>query len=302
MTNFEIILVNDFSSDNTLSIIEELKKEDSRIKIINNKKNMGTLYSRSIGVLSAKGKYIFHLDSDDMYLDEDIFSTITNIANEKNYDIIEFKGIASSYGQNILPNKIREYWFTQHISNLVLYQPELGLFPLSSGKRLGSFLIRDSTLCNKCIRTKVYQKTLNKIGKDRYSRYMTLDEDRTIIYSLFNIAESMKCVQKYGILIIPVIDSTARRVHKFSEIFLYKLYFCDIAINFTKDSYESKKPIIYLLIYLLDNIILREIAKSNENNKKLIISCINRVLHFNYISDEDKEEIRKRVSKLEFLK
>ena len=302
MNDLEIILVNDFSSDNTLSIIEEIKKEDSRIKIINNKKNMGTLFSRSIGVLSAKGKYIFHLDSDDMYLDEDIFSTITNIANRKNFDIIEFKGIASSYNQNILNNKIKEYLFTQHVSNKVLYQPELGLFPLIPGKRLGSFLIRDSTLCNKCIKSKIYQKTLNKIGKDRYSRYMILDEDRTIIYSLFNIAESMKYVQKYGILIIPVIGSTTRRVHKFSEIFLYKLYFCDIAITFSKDSYESRKPIVYLMIYLLDNNFLREIAKSNEYNKKLIISCINRVLYYNYISDEEKKEIRKRVSKLEYLK
>ena len=91
MNDLEIILVNDFSSDNTLSIIEEIKKEDSRIKIINNKKNMGTLFSRSIGVLSAKGKYIFHLDSDDMYLDEDIFSTITNIANRKNLILLNLK-------------------------------------------------------------------------------------------------------------------------------------------------------------------------------------------------------------------
>jgi len=62
MTNIEIILVNDFSSDNSLSIAQNAQKNDPRIKIINNKKNMGTLFSRSIGVLSSNGKYIFHLD------------------------------------------------------------------------------------------------------------------------------------------------------------------------------------------------------------------------------------------------
>ena len=41
---------------------------------------MGILYSRSIGALSSKGKYIFSLDNDDMFLDFDVFSTITNIA------------------------------------------------------------------------------------------------------------------------------------------------------------------------------------------------------------------------------
>ena len=55
---------------------------------------MGTLYSRSVGALSAKGKYIFPLDSDDMFLDEDVFQTITSIAEKGYFDIVEFKGIA----------------------------------------------------------------------------------------------------------------------------------------------------------------------------------------------------------------
>ena len=54
ITNLEIILINYFSNDATLSIIEQLEKEDQRIKVINNKKNMGILYSRSIGALAAK--------------------------------------------------------------------------------------------------------------------------------------------------------------------------------------------------------------------------------------------------------
>ena len=54
ISNLEIILINDFSKDETLSIIEQLQKEDKRIKIINNQKNMRTLYSICIGVLAAK--------------------------------------------------------------------------------------------------------------------------------------------------------------------------------------------------------------------------------------------------------
>lgn len=57
--NFEIILVNDFSTDNVLKIIMEMQKEDPRITLINNNENRGTLYSRCIGVLSIKGKYVF---------------------------------------------------------------------------------------------------------------------------------------------------------------------------------------------------------------------------------------------------
>ena len=58
-TNFEIILIDDFSNDNSSKIIKYLKEKDERIKIISNHKNMGSLYSRNIGTLIAKGRYIF---------------------------------------------------------------------------------------------------------------------------------------------------------------------------------------------------------------------------------------------------
>ena len=91
--NIEIILVNDFSGDGVIPFIENLKREDPRIKLINNNKNMGTLYSRCIGVLATKGKYIFPLDNDDMFLDKDVFETIANVAESGPFDLIEFKGI-----------------------------------------------------------------------------------------------------------------------------------------------------------------------------------------------------------------
>ena len=57
ISKMEIILINDFSSDNTSKITMKAQKKDQRIKIINNQKNMGTLYSRCIGALAAKGEY-----------------------------------------------------------------------------------------------------------------------------------------------------------------------------------------------------------------------------------------------------
>ena len=91
MKDFEIILINDNSKDGSLNLVESLQKEDKRIKILNNKKNMGTLYSRSIGTLNARGEYIFPLDNDDMFSEGDIFDTIYNISKYQKYDIVEFK-------------------------------------------------------------------------------------------------------------------------------------------------------------------------------------------------------------------
>jgi cellulose synthase/poly-beta-1,6-N-acetylglucosamine synthase-like glycosyltransferase len=77
--DIDIVIVNDCSSDNTSIIIEQIKKEDKRIRLINNKKNLGLLYTRCIGTLAAKGKYIFPLDGDDIILDKNIIKNINNL-------------------------------------------------------------------------------------------------------------------------------------------------------------------------------------------------------------------------------
>ena len=47
-----------------------LKKYKKKIKIINNKKNLGVGYSRNKGILESKGKYIIFLDSDDILIEK----------------------------------------------------------------------------------------------------------------------------------------------------------------------------------------------------------------------------------------
>jgi glycosyltransferase involved in cell wall biosynthesis len=65
----EIIFVDDFSSDNGLSIAQELQKQNAvRIKIIENRQNRGSSFCRNIGIKEASGDYILFLDQDD-YLD-----------------------------------------------------------------------------------------------------------------------------------------------------------------------------------------------------------------------------------------
>lgn len=63
-TNIELIIVNDGSKDDSLSIIEEYAKKDSRIKCIN-RKNSGVSATRNAGIQSATGRYIMFVDSDD---------------------------------------------------------------------------------------------------------------------------------------------------------------------------------------------------------------------------------------------
>jgi glycosyltransferase involved in cell wall biosynthesis len=307
MLNLEIILVDDFSTDDTLSYIEIMQKEDPRIKVIKNKKNMGILYSRSIGTLSAKGRYIFPLDDDDMFLDKDVFQTITNIADKGNFDIVEFKGIMSLLSDDdILNRRIRDISHSDHELNLVLFQPKLGAFPFTEKKKkdggYNGYNIITVFLWGKCIKTKIYQKALNKFGKERYSRYMIRHEDIVAIYILFNTAESYKFVGKYGIFHIHRGDSASKKIDRI-EINLYNLYFTDAVLDFSQNISKNKNLEISLVISLLDNNKLYEILKYRDfnYNLKLFISCLDRILNSKYILDNKKNEIKSKIKKWNFL-
>ena len=65
--NWELILVNDCSTDKSAKIIRQYAKEDKRIKLINNKINSKAAISRNNGILKAEGKYLCFLDADDLW-------------------------------------------------------------------------------------------------------------------------------------------------------------------------------------------------------------------------------------------
>ncbi len=65
--NFELLIIDDCSKDNTLSIAENFKQKDNRVKIIKNEKNSGVSYTRKHGLEEANGEWIAVLDSDDAW-------------------------------------------------------------------------------------------------------------------------------------------------------------------------------------------------------------------------------------------
>lgn len=65
-TNFELIIVDDCSTDDTVAIAKNYAQKDSRLKLFVNKENLGDYPNRNKAAAHATGKYIKYLDSDDL--------------------------------------------------------------------------------------------------------------------------------------------------------------------------------------------------------------------------------------------
>jgi len=87
-SDYEVILIDDQSTDDSFKIMQNYSREYG-FKIIRNFENVGLSATRNVGISKAVGKYIYFLDSDD-WLDSDMFSTIISIMESDNLDLIFF--------------------------------------------------------------------------------------------------------------------------------------------------------------------------------------------------------------------
>lgn len=79
--DYEIIYINDGSKDNSLNALNKIRKEDSRVKIMDFKKNRGQTAALFEGLRKAKGDYILTIDADLAYNPKDLTTILTELLN-----------------------------------------------------------------------------------------------------------------------------------------------------------------------------------------------------------------------------
>ena len=283
-SNLEIILVNDYSSDKTADIIKDLQKDDNRIRLVENRKNKGIFYSRCIGTLKAKGKYIFPLDNDDLFFDEGIISSIVNKSMIGNYDIVEFN-YAEFFNSKIPPRKFITSEFGNHSNNLILYQPELSQFPRKKNNYYGVY---DCYVWAKCIKTNLYKTSINKIGIKTYSKYILRGEDFIMTFVLFRLAKSFNFLDKYGIFRYKSFETAQYKSSR--ELFLLsRIIYIDVIRRFTGKNYNDKSYVSYFCDNFF-NTIRREYKTLSNENKRYFKKVYQKILISKYISNEYKNK------------
>lgn len=285
ISDFELILVNDFSKDNSLKIIEKLSQQDKRIKIINNNKNMGTLYSRSIGTLKAKGKYILPLDNDDLFMDEDIFDFAFNESEKGNYDILGFHAIRGPNYKPRLSDMIDDIYH-DNPNNLILVQPELGVHSVTKN---GKYDINNIHIWGKCIKTDIYKKAINSLGKIKYSYFVSWAEDTSMVFILFNIAKSYKFISKYGVFHL-MSKNTACYTQSNANKLFGEIFFLDTLFDFSKNDFKNKKYAVLKALEIKNEDIFKE-GFNNTRNQNFFKYVLKKITNSKYITKEDKNII-----------
>lgn len=109
--NWELLLVNDASTDDTLTIAEFYADMDSRIRLFTNKNNLGVARTRNLALEAHIGTYVAFLDSDDMWLDSKLSTQIGSLTKENIFSYMPYSLMDSNgkFIRNYLPPNISNY-------------------------------------------------------------------------------------------------------------------------------------------------------------------------------------------------
>ena len=181
LKDIEIIAVNDHSTDNSLNILKKLSKYDDRIKIVNNDKNHGLLYTRAMGIINTSGEYIMNVDADDELADKENLELLYEEILKTKADIITF---------NIFDKKLNKFIKCQRKTEI---QKQPNLFESIFG---GNHIIEDYLIWNKLIKKEIFLKAYEFFKDEIYNGKWNYNEDEMWSILVNKYAENKSCVNK----------------------------------------------------------------------------------------------------------
>lgn len=168
--NFEIIVVDDASTDNSLKIVQSIAQKDSRVKVYFGKKYSGVSAVRNAGLTNAKGEFVCFVDSDD-YVSKYYLESLIVSLKDTGADI-SCVGVAR-VGER--QNKNLNKFFNQNEYNVRVYNKTEAMEMLFSGRKIRM------NIWNKIFPKKLFVGE-NKIS---YNEEIYHGEDVAFLYDVF---------------------------------------------------------------------------------------------------------------------
>ena len=283
--DIEIILIDDCSTDNSINLIKKYMN-DSRIKLIKNKKNRKILYSKSIGALNSNGKYILELDQDDMFIREDCFDILYLQAETNNLDLVQIRDYSK---KNFFFNYITKI---NSIGNHFIF-PQNTNYKNQPNLKLKMFIENNVYLLwGLLIKSNIYKKAIYYLWPIIMNYQLIFHEDYTISFMIIILSNRYKYLNIFGLLHLFHEKSASNKYQYNKNYYLSVLFVSNIIYNYYIKN--NKKDIIILINYITLFIDCFKYAK--KFNKDFYYQIIKNILRSVYLTDNEKGYI---ISKIE---
>ena len=275
--NIEIIMVDDCSKDNSVNLIKKLMKNEPRLFLYQNDRNRGALYTKTKGVLLAKGKYILILDEDDIYAQKNAFSILYQEAEKYNLDLLSFISLLSK------PKLKNLHFKKKEAEHPIIFQPKLRekcFKRISNGKVKYNW----GMLHNYFIKRNIFIKCIKQIEDKYFNIKMNSHDDLLLFYLLTRNAYNSKQIDKIFHIYLRGWNTTNTKV-KFSKkekSKIYKSMRCNSLLNFiefilykTENTFYDKEIAFYSIDKWLLNNWCRNFTETTEKALKISREYLN---------------------------
>jgi len=202
---FEVIVIDDGSTDTTLAIVKDIQKRESRVKVFqhDNGKNLGRSASRNLGLSRAHGNYIAFLDADDYYLENRFKEDSAILQADKSCDGI-YNAVGFHFYRQVTALEENKLKLNTVVKKL---EPD-ELFDGIVSSKYGYLHLNGIT---------IKKRVFDSIGF--FNLELVVAEDSDIIFKM-----ALKSVMLPGILDRPVANRGIHENNIFDNEYLYKTY------------------------------------------------------------------------------
>ena len=248
MTNFELILINDGSSDNSGQVCDELAKRDSRI-VVYHKENGGLSDARNYGIDKATSDYVGFVDSDD-FVDEDMYEIL--LSNLLKYDSeISFCRLNDVYNDEIIKDNTGNNPYLMNSEQAIKMILEAKIFSV--------------TAVNKLYKKSLFDQIRFEKGK--------IAEDAFIMVDLLSRCEKIAATEakKYYYMHRENSITTQKFTPKFLNVIeAYEKNAKIISEKYPNLKYQADTRICWAYFYVLDRLLKDEEYKDGKLEIELI--------------------------------